>query len=499
MKRFIYSVLSLTGLAGCKTSVSNTESFTNVLLITVDDMNYNSVGVFGCKTPNTTPNIDKLASQGIRFTNAHVQVAVSQPSRNSIATGMYPHKSRLEGFYGFKDSTSIPLVYEVLQKQGFLTGILGKVEHSTPKADYHWDLNIDQDALGYGRDPMIYYKHACGFFAKAKELKKPFYFMTNSHDPHRPFYGSQQESKRWPGIKTTKPSRIFSPSEVVVPAFLPESPDVRLEISEYYSSVRRADDCVGMILQALEESGLSENTLVIFLSDNGMAFPFAKTNCYLNSTKTPMIVRWPGRIKPGITDTSHLVSAMDILPTVFEINGISIPQKVDGVSMLPLLLGKAFHGRSYIFTQFFETSAAARYPMRCIQNTRYGYIFNLWADGKRTFKNESQSGRTFKAMTDLAQKNSEVADRVDFFLHRTVEEFYDFYADPDALHNLISDPSYQTVIDSFRLALGNWMRDNGDSAYRPFMNRGNPEEMNTFVETQQREADIRKGHVTTNE
>ncbi len=499
IKRFFYPFLSITGFAGCIHPEEQSKAPVNVLLIVVDDMNYNSTGVFGCKTPHTTPNIDKFAEEGIRFTNAHVQVAVSQPCRNSIATGMYPHKSRLEGFYGLPDTSNIPLVYEILQNHGFLTCILGKVEHSTPKANFKWDMNKDRPELGQGRNPELYYNYAKEFFAKVKKQKKPFYFMANSHDPHRPFNGSEQESRYWPHESITKPSKVYSPSEVIVPGFLPDIADVRLEISEYFSSVRRADDCVGKILQALKESGLEENTIIIFLSDNGMSLPYSKTNCYLNSTKTPLIVKWPGKIKPNTVDSSHFISTIDLMPTILEINGIAIPQAVDGISMLPVLRGNTIENKDMVFTQFFETSNKNRYPMRCVQNKRYGYIFNAWANDKREFKNESQAGRTFKAMRQASKTDSSIARRVDFFLHRMVEEFYDFQKDPDALHNLINDPDYKNEIKKFQTALEKWMRENGDGALEAFINRSNPQILNAFMEQQQKEASNRNINAAQNE
>ncbi|MFT5906221.1 MAG: N-sulfoglucosamine sulfohydrolase [Cryomorphaceae bacterium] len=150
--------------------------------------------------------------------------------------------------------------------------------------------------------------------------------MANSHDPHRPFYGNDPE--KWytkKGSKkpaTLKPSKVFKPEEIVVPGFLPDIPDVRLKIAEYFSSVRRCDDTVGALLKMLDETGVANNTLVIFLSDNGMAFPFAKTNRYLQSTRTPFLVRWPENIKAGNVEKTQMISRIDITPTILEPAGV---------------------------------------------------------------------------------------------------------------------------------------------------------------------------------
>ena len=209
----------------------------------------------------------------------------------------------------------VPILPNLLRNAGYSVGILGKQGHSTPYADFEWDMAYDQAELGMGRNPEVYYGHARGFVQGAVDAKKPFFLMANSHDPHRPFYGNDREE--W--YSTTDPpavppSRTFEPSEVVVPAFLADIPEVRLEIAEYYNSVRRCDDTVGRLLDVLDEMGVADDTLVMFLSDNGMAFPFAKTNCYLNSTRTPWLARWPKVIKAGRVDDAHFVSGVDLCP-----------------------------------------------------------------------------------------------------------------------------------------------------------------------------------------
>ncbi|MFW6303449.1 MAG: sulfatase, partial [Candidatus Sumerlaeota bacterium] len=355
----------------------------NILLITADDMNWDAVGAFGCPTPETTPNIDRLASEGIRFENGHVTIAVCQPSRSAIMTGRYPHQSGGEGFHKLRFS-DIPLLPERLRESGYTVGILGKVGHSTPYGAFNWNMMFDMPELGQGRNPEIYYTCARSFMETARETGRPFFLMANSHDPHRPFYGNDKEEWYEEGGENPPaavPSKAFTAEEVTVPGFLPDLPEVRLEISEYYNSVRRCDDTVGRILDALRETGQEDNTLVLFLSDNGMAFPFAKTNCYLNSTRTPWIMRWPGRIKAGRVDFEHFVSGIDILPTFLDAAGIEIHEGVSGRSFLPLLEGNKQGGREYVFTTFNQTAARNNYPMRCVQSKKYGYIYNPWSDG----------------------------------------------------------------------------------------------------------------------
>ena len=444
----------------------------NILLITADDMNWDAVGAWGCPVPDTTPHIDRLARGGLRFDHAHVTIAVCQPSRSALMTGRYPHRSGGEGFFHLR-VPGIPILPEILRAAGYEVGILGKVEHSTPYEEFAWDMAYDMAELGHGRNPAVYQQHAEAFVHRALSSGRPFFLMANSHDPHRPFYGNDTAGWYRAGEHpaAVAPSKIFAPEEITTPGFLADLPEVRLEISEYYSSVRRCDDTVGAVLAVLEQHQVEENTIVIFLSDNGMAFPFAKTNCYLHSTRTPWIARWPALIRPGGVDDQHFVSGIDLMPTLLEAAGIEPPADMDGSSFLPLLRGEKQDDRDLVFTQFFQTAARGNYPMRCVQSRRFGYLFNPWSDGRRIFRNESQFGRTMAAMSAAAESSEEIAARVRLFLYRVPEELYDFQRDPDARHNLIDDPEYESELRSLRSALEAWMEATGDPALHAFRNR----------------------------
>jgi N-sulfoglucosamine sulfohydrolase len=464
----------------------------NVLLITADDMNYNTPGVVGCKAPDITPNIDRLAGEGIRFRQAHVTVAVCQPSRECLMTGRYPHRNGATGFYPV--NKDVPTLQESLKAAGYHLGILGKVVHLRPAEKFPWDFQHDQGELGMGRDPATYYRYTREFLQQAKDAGKPFFLMANSHDPHRPFAGSDAEKGREAGGRAGKkraagkaaaapadeadaiasgvfppPNRIYKPEEIAVPGFLADLPDVRKEMAQYYSSAHRCDQTVGEVLRALKESGLEESTLVMFLSDNGISMPFAKSNCYLTSTLTPWIVRWPGKVKAGVVDEENFISGIDYMPTILDALGVPPPPDMDGRSFLPLLAGGKQDGRDRVFTCYNDTSGRKPYPMRCLQMRRFGYIFNAWSDGKTRYQAEPMGGLTFKAMQEAAAAQKPVADRVEMLLHRVPEEFYDFQADPDALRNLAGDPRYKDNVRQMRADLLAWMHRTADplvDAYR---------------------------------
>lgn len=446
----------------------------NILIVTVDDMNYNSVGVFGSKIPGITPNIDKLAGEGIRFTKAFTNTAVCQPCRQTIQTGRYPHNNGAEGFEPI--DTDIPTLSEQLRKAGYINGILGKEIHHQPVEKFCWDyipFVTEKDSIwrrSSSRNPTLFHDYSANFFTLAKEQNKPFFLVANSHDPHRPFVGSAQDTiefrKNLPPV-----TRQFRPEDIEVLGYLPDIPDVRKEVAQYYGSVFRADQSVGAVLDALNESGLAENTIVIFLSDHGASFPFAKSQCYLNSNKTPLIIKWPQKIKPGSIDSLHFISAIDLMPTILEAVGLSSVRNLDGRSFLPLLSGKKQSDRNYVFTTYYQIFGNVRYPMRCVQDKQFGYIYNFWSDGKFSISGDATGGLTWKAMIKAAKDNPEIGQRVELYMHRVPEEFYDFKNDPDALHNLINDPAYAYVIQKFRDKMLVFMNSSKDPALLAYRNK----------------------------
>ena len=456
----------------------------NILLITADDLNWDSIGAFGCPVEGTSPNIDKLAKEGIRFQKAHVSVAVSQPCRASLLTGLYPQNNGVQGFtLSDRRLTTLP---ESLRKAGYLTACFGKLHHSIPNGERMWEKKWKDDFLR-GRDAAAHARAVSEIVEQARKDKRPFFFMINSHDPHRPFHGSRGEAAKFRGKKIPQPSRVFKPEEVAVPGFLPDLKDVRKELAQYYSSVRRLDDTVGAILQALKKSGAEENTLVVFMSDHGMALPFAKTNCYNFSTRTPLIARWPGTIKPDTEDERHFVSGVDLMPTLLEIADVPA-EKSDGRSFAKLLKGKKQRAREAVFTQFHETSRSVRYPMRAIQTEDYIYIYNPWVLCDFRLVNGGTGGLTFPAMCKAAKHDELIRERVEFHNHRILEELYSVKNDPDALNNLIDDPAFADDLKKLQKKLYREMKRTHDPALFSFVHRQDKDRIREFLDKEQEEA-----------
>ena len=427
----------------------------NILIITVDDMNADSVGAFGCKLSETTPNVDAFARSGLRFEHAHVQVGNCMPGRNIMWSGMLSHVNGVEGFVQNRDA-DYPVLCDLAKSAGYFAAIRGKVSHSTPYSPYGWDAVLDRAEDGR----KFHIKAAKGYgestrqgIAQAKQAGKPFCLLVNISDPHKPFYAQGSAGKTVPDPHV--PSRVFTAEDVPVPGFLPDDEVIRKELAHYYSSVRRADDCFGEVMSALDDSGEAANTFVIFFSDHGMPLPFAKTQLYHHSTHTPLIVRWPSVTEPGAVDRQHMVSAVDLLPTLLEVMGYPhpAPERLHGRSFLSVVRGQEQADRDHVVLQYNENSGRSRHPMRGIQTREYLYLYNPWSDGRRKFATATTGTMTYRQMVARAASEPDLAARLELFDHRVLEELYDVRRDPDCLVNLIDRPDHLEALVALRKQL----------------------------------------------
>ena len=177
------------------------------------------------------------------------------------------------------------------------------------------------------------------------------------------------------------------------------------------------------MLDALDKAGLRENTVVMLKSDHGIAVPFAKTNCWRHSTITPWLVRWPGVVKAGSFDSKHIITGIDLAPTVLDILDVPNMQGVDGQSFLPALQGADADGFDHAYTQINSLSSGKSFAMRSYQDKRYGFIWNGWADGKTKFRNESMFGLTWNALRKAGETDAAIKVRADHYEYRCQFEF----------------------------------------------------------------------------
>jgi N-sulfoglucosamine sulfohydrolase len=427
-------------------------------------LGHDSFGFTGCPIPNITPNLDSLARESYRFAHGHVTVASCQPSRQCLLTGRYPHNLDAPGFDPIRED--VPTLPERLREAGYLNGILGKETHLQPRHKFSWDQFTPANQLGSGRSPERYYAKTKQFLDRAETEGKPFFLMANSHDPHRPFAGSADELRRWNTHLDVR--RTFNPGEIPIPDFLPDLPEVRADLAYYFASVHRGDEAVGEILRALDDSGFADNTIVVYLSDNGMPMPFAKANCYLASTATPWLVRWPGVTRAGEVDRDHFVGGVDFVPTILEALGLAPESGLDGRSFASILEGGTQEKRDHVFTLFNRLDENRSFPMRCVQNKRYGYIWNAWAGQDTPYSTAYLKGPSYQGMKAAAAHNPAVRAREQMLLRRISEELYDFQEDPGALNSLLDLDAHRETLFDLRGRMYAEMKRSGDPLAEPF-------------------------------
>ena len=481
MKKWIFGLL----LAGVQSAIGNPQSAMNVVVFTVDDMDVTSVNCYGNPLPNLTPNMDRLASQGMRFLNAYVSTPICMPCRQSMMTGLHPHRN---GSFGFVEieKNSCPSLSGILMENGYFTVSIGK---GRDYKAFPWDKWVN--GLGgdgwYSRKPDGFYDEAKKAIQAARKAGKPFYLGVNTSDPHRPFAGSEQEKEFVENLRKKFPTApdfpgmepVCSEAEVPLLPYLPDLPDIRKETVQYLTCVKRADDTLGRIMQLLEEEGLAENTLFVFFSDHDAAMPTAKQNCYAHSAITPLMVRWPGQIQPGSVDQEHMVSTVDLMSTILEALHLPVPEKQDGRSMLPILKGEKQDNRDMVFVSYnYVYPGIQVFPMRTVLTKDWCYVFNPWSDGvkKRLQGNgqptENQSGLTFAAMQKAALTDPEMKERLDTILLRRRDELFNRNKDPYSFENLAGDPEYRTVLKKMKKLLADEMEQSEDPLFQRLENGG---------------------------
>jgi len=434
--RFMPALLVLTCLAAFPCAILGADQRPNFVIIIADDMAWNDCGAYG--HPHIrTPNIDRLAAEGMRFEAAFLTCSSCSPSRASILTGRYPHATGAAELHQPVPADQL-LFTSVLRKAGYFTAACGKW-HLGPAVVEQFD--VVKQGGGDG---------AYGFWLptlRARPKDRPFFFWLASTDPHRPY----------------RPDTIpnpHTPEDVVVPPFLPDVPEVRKDLALYYDEITRLDTYVGYVLEELEHQGVADNTVVLFISDNGRPFPRCKTTVYDSGVRTPLIVRWPAKVAPGSVCRS-LVSSVDIAPTVLELAGLPPAGSFQGTSFAPLLADPTQKTRQYVFAEHNWHDYMAF--ERAVRSERYLYLFNALIDKNASPPADAVRSPTYQTMIRLHKEGKLPPQQSQCFqVPRAGEELYDVQADPYHLHNLADDPKYADTLEHLRNVLAKWRKQTAD-------------------------------------
>jgi N-sulfoglucosamine sulfohydrolase len=427
----------------------------NVLLIIADDQG-RDLAAYGNPVLRT-PNLDRLAARGTLFTNAFATVSSCSPSRSVIYTGLYSHSNGMHGLaHDVHNQHLLPSVRtlpQLLSAAGYRTALVGK-KHILPDHALPFDEELAPERPG-NRDVAFMAAQARNFMAK--NANRPFLVIVGYSDPHRApeNFGN---TRVWPEVAR----QSYDPAKVIVPAHLPGLPEVRRDLADYYESISRLDSGVGLLLDALRETAHSDDTLVIYMSDNGRPFPGAKTTLYDDGIHLPLIVASPGQGKRGVR-SSGMVSWIDIMPTILDWTGVSSPptQRLAGRSFLPILEQADPPGWDRVFASHGFHEIQQYYPMRALRTREYKYIVNLAAPLEFPVAGDIASSPTWRAI--VARPSVGLGARtVDAFLHRPAEELYDLRKDPAEVHNLAPDPAHRQVLERMRAEMAKFRADTRD-------------------------------------
>ncbi len=424
----------------------------NLLLITADDMNADSAGWNGNKL-GATPNLDAFAKTAHRFVNSHVTVPICQPCRSALMTGRVPHRNGALGFNPIR--RDVPTLVEILRESGYYTAAIAKTTHMTPAEKFPFHV-IGEQALG--KQPAKFAEKFREMLATAAKEKKPFFINANICDPHRPFIGEKSKADELDGAK------VYKPEEVTVPAFLEDIPRVREEVAQYFSIVRRFDIAFGLLMKELTAAGGDADTVVVFMSDHGMSFPFSKATVYYNGTWSPVLIRIPG-MKESQTRT-EFVSSVDVMPSVLELLEVKPPAGMDGRSWVPLLMGETQSDRDFVITHVNTVSSGKSFAQRCIRTQDRALMFHAWVDGETKFRVEAMSGLSFAAMN--ASTDATIQARVKQLVVGESLMLFDTAADSTERKNLINDPRYAKDVEELSKKLLAHMKRTDDPQTQAF-------------------------------
>ncbi len=399
--------------------------------------------------PNTvrTPNLDALADEGVRFVNHFCTAPQCSPSRGALQTAKYPHQNGLMGLVNRgwslpEANTTLPMY---LKRAGYTTHLLGFQHESADAETLGYDTVSPRRAEHY-YSPQFMMETYEKFLQAHRDDADPFFVSIGTPEVHRPH------------IIWADP---VHPATVTVPAYLPDTPLVRRDLAELYGAVEAVDGVVGRLVALLERHGLRDETLLIYTTDHGIAFPRAKCTLYDPGIKILLVMGWPNAPWSDGRVVRSLVSNIDLLPTLLAIVGADRVDGVDtnendiadpeGRSYLPILEGETDAVRDAVYAE--KTYHEIYHPLRCVRTRRYKYIRNFKPLATR-----------YHLPKDIAPSFTGRAVRRLRSYHRPqpAEELYDLEVDPHERTNLIHEPAYRTVAERMRARLERWMRETDD-------------------------------------
>ncbi len=416
----------------------------NIVLIIADDVSWNDFGCYGNKIVKT-PHIDKLAKNGLKFTNTYLTASSCSPSRCSIISGKYPHSNGAAELHEPLPVSEIPFPL-LLKENGYYTAQAGKWHlgpYATKAFDRYTDTKDENNGNAKGGEGN-WVK-----FIKERPKDKPFFFWLASNDAHR-------------GWSADKFHITHNPDKVNVPVYLSDTPKTRKDIASYYNEIGRFDFYIGEVVSELRKQNVLENTMIIVMADNGRPFPRCKTRVYDSGMKTPFIIYYPKLIKKKGKQSNSLISSIDIAPTLLEIAEIKIPNDYQGISFTPILKQANKKIRKQVFSEHNWHDYEAH--ERMLRDENFLYVLNSrpnLTNGGSADSKRSPSQTDLNKLRDLGKLTDAQADV--FVSPRPREELFDIRTDSLQLLNLASHEKYKEVLNRMRKELKTWQRKTNDT------------------------------------
>lgn len=446
----------------------------NILFVIADDQSWLHTSIAGDKVVKT-PAFDRVAKEGVRFTNSYTASPSCTPSRSAVLSGQAIWRLKEAGLLYGSLPPDLKVFPQLLDEAGYHVGFTGKgwdpgkpnyqgFKGSPTGKEYNSNI-FNSVPKGISKNDYTANFEA---FLMDKAKDKPFCFWFGSSEPHRNFDE---------GIGLRNGKKL---EDVQVPSFLPDTKEVRTDFLDYYYEIEWFDKQLTQILQKLEEIGELDNTLIVVTSDNGMAFPRAKTTLYDWGVRMPLAVMWANKIKGGRV-IDDMVSHTDFAPTFLEAAGLTIPKEMTGKSLLPILLsqkqGTVDPKRNRVFTAI-ERHTICRpdngtYPSRAIRTKDYLYIRNFEPDrfptggpdfvsSNNTYHGDVDAGITKEFMVMEINQAKYPKEYQLSFGKRPKEELYKIASDKYQTNNLAQDKSYAKIKKELSDALTKYLEETGD-------------------------------------
>jgi N-sulfoglucosamine sulfohydrolase len=472
MKRiFFFAILLI--ISGTLVSFGITKQFTkgednaahkmpNIVIFVADDLGVDDIEPYGNKIVST-PNLDHLAGQSLRFTNAFANTPTCIPSRSVLYTGLMPikngsHANNVRNMNVGECKPDIKSIPHYLKSVGYRVAQAGK-RHFFPLSVFPFEFlaNSELPEPGHEKNSDLWMDlntKVVDQWLGQQKSEQPFCLVVCDNSPH----------VYWP----EKPE--YKKDHMDVKAKHIGTEEYKYERSRYYTDVTKMDNNVGMVLNSLAKYGLDDNTIFIFTSDQGPQFPFAKWNLYDAGVHVPLLIKWPGKVRPGTSKA--LVAHVDLLPTILQITGAQIPSYLDGKTYLDVLTKNAKKHNEHVFLTHSQDGNMNVSPMRGVRTSQYKYILNLAPQYPFTThidkaKKHDGGYSYFRSWEKLAETDVKAQQLLNSYHNRPNEELYDIVKDPDELHNLAGDAKYFKVLDQLRKKLSAWRQMQHDTITGP--------------------------------